>query len=164
MLLLDSGKGGVFTTHCSVAWERLFFLRVSNEPCVDKIAAIRCELAYNRMAAVLDTYGECRDNRKLRSSAAICRHGSLRGKAMRGRKEGKTTGEAAPRKGRIYQTVGLKKQVPGETAPRAGHFSFFGGLLGACFGQTAPRKGRIYQIVGAKKQVRGQDSPPKRKN
>ena len=58
----------------------------SNEPCVDDHKKARWELAHIRDFLWSDTYGECRDNRKLRSSAAICRHGSLRRDvAMRGR-------------------------------------------------------------------------------
>ena len=135
------------------------FLRVSNEPCVDGKKERRREFTHSRLFFFPDTYGECRDNRKLRSSAAICRHGSLRGKAMRGRKEGKTTGEAAPRKGRIYQTVGLKKQVPGETAPRKGRIFQTVGLKKKVPGESAPRKGRIFQTVGPKKQMSKKSAP-----
>jgi len=42
-------------------------LRASNEPCVDRTAPRRWELVHNRLGAVLDTYGECRDSHKPRS-------------------------------------------------------------------------------------------------
>ena len=41
--------------------QAVFYLRESNEPCADKTDDSRCELAHNRMAAVLDAYGERRD-------------------------------------------------------------------------------------------------------
>ena len=63
----------------------------SNEPCVDDHKKARWELAHIRDFLWSDTYGECRDNRKLRSSAAICRHGSLRRDGAMRRQDGKWT-------------------------------------------------------------------------
>ena len=52
------------------------FLRKAMSHAWTTIKKARCELAHIRDFLWSDTYGECRDNRKLRSSAAICRHGS----------------------------------------------------------------------------------------
>ena len=58
----------------------VLFLRVSNEPCVDRMAGGCRELAHRQTHGRLDTYGECRDSHELRSSEVTCRHGSLRHK------------------------------------------------------------------------------------
>ena len=58
----------------------VLFLRVSNEPCVDRMAGGCRELAHGQTYGRLDTYGERRDSHELRSSEVTCRHGSLRHK------------------------------------------------------------------------------------
>ena len=58
------------------------FLRVSNEPCVDRMAGGCRELAHRQTHGRLDTYGECRDSHELRSSEVTCRHGALHHKAV----------------------------------------------------------------------------------
>ena len=54
-----------------------FFLRVSNEPCVDRMAGGCRELAHGQTHGRLDTYGECRDSHELLCSEVTCRQGSL---------------------------------------------------------------------------------------
>ena len=60
----------------------VLFLRVSNEPCVDRMAGGCRELAHRQTHGRLDTYGECRDSHELRSSEVTCRHGALHHKAV----------------------------------------------------------------------------------
>ena len=49
------------------------FLRVSNEPCVDRTKDIRRVLAHGWMDFGLDTYGECRDSHEPQSGEVTCR-------------------------------------------------------------------------------------------
>ena len=56
----------------------VLFLRVSNEPCVDRMAGGCRELAHGQTHGRPDTYGKCRDSHELQSSEVTCRQGSLR--------------------------------------------------------------------------------------
>ena len=49
------------------------FLRVSNEPCVDRTKDIRRGLAHGWMEFGLDTYGECRDSHEPQSGEVTWR-------------------------------------------------------------------------------------------
>ena len=51
------------------------FLRVSNEPCVDRAKDIRRVPAHERMGFGLATYGECRDSHEPQSGEVTCRQG-----------------------------------------------------------------------------------------
>ena len=53
-------------------------LRISNEPCTDKAAVRRVELARKRRSAALDVYGECRDSEQKAKRLRACRQGELR--------------------------------------------------------------------------------------
>ena len=55
----------------------VLFLRVSNEPCVDRMAGGCRELAHIRAFLWLATYGERRDSHELPRSEVTCRQGSL---------------------------------------------------------------------------------------